>query len=226
MTVAFGSFSGAPHTNSSLDPALRVPALWKDDEPAVSRTALRAERLERLERAWQRAEEERQAHFARQAKAKQPPTKEPPESRGSSKALSAAGRSLQQLRSGSPRSPSPAAQASPQSPGSALLGRGHGRVSATSSLAYLPSSLASHQPWVPQLVGMHAREALYLPRTRGMARVRTWYEDEDGALHCGEPCWTEPNVAALQAQAKHMPSQPSNPPGQPSDQTPQPGGHQ
>ena len=25
----------------------------------------------------------------------------------------------------------------------------------------------SHQPWVPQLVGMHAREALYLPRWPG-----------------------------------------------------------
>ena len=35
-------------------------------------------------------------------------------------------------------------------------------------------------------VGMRAREALYLPLYRGMARVRTWYEDHDGALHCGE----------------------------------------
>ena len=65
----------------SLDPALGVPGLWKDEEPAVSRIALRAKRLERLERAWQRAEEERQAHFARQAKAKQPPTKDPPASK-------------------------------------------------------------------------------------------------------------------------------------------------
>ena len=71
---------------------LGVPGLWKDEEPAVSRRALRAERLERLERAWQRAEEERQAHFARKAKAKQPPTKDPPASKP--KASNARQRSL------------------------------------------------------------------------------------------------------------------------------------
>ena len=73
--------STGTRTGSAFDPALGVPGLWKDEEPAVSRIGLRAERLEKLERAWQRAEEERQAHFARQAKAKQPPTKDPPASK-------------------------------------------------------------------------------------------------------------------------------------------------
>ena len=109
------------------------------------------------------------------------------ESLASPKALGAAGRSLQQLRSGSPRSPSAAAQACPQSLYSEEGASGY----LPSSLAYLPSSLAP-----PSALGAparrDARQRSLVPSQNQKNGQRTGYEDEDGALHCGEPCGTEP----------------------------------
>ena len=54
----------------------------------------------------------------------------------------------------------------------------------------------------PSHPGHACKEAVYLPRTRGMARrVRAWYDDADHNLHCAEPC-SKPSFAQHSAQPK------------------------
>ena len=163
--------------------------------------------------------EERQAHFARQAKAKQPPIKDPP-------ATSPRRQTLQGPRC-SRAAPTAAAQAHPQSsalqpclpisPGCPSCSgctpeKPCGEPCKTEPFFFCPFHSACGRPITLRGASLQAGDT---HRKHDCSRCKAMKRQRAAPLD-------KPNLATPQAQPKHIPAQPSNPPGQPSDPAPQP----